>query len=141
MKKILIAALIVLALLIAVPAYALWSMQPVGAGEMLDAYVLPNGRSIVVTLQEEAGVMYFNLSYAVPDELTQERVALPIQSVPDRVFIGVCGSQVTLFANWLTGQDRSNAPVYAVTFELPEDTGRCDLEVHRIYMPLVEVGD
>ena len=141
MKKYRVLIILLLALAIATPAYALWTMYPHNSGEMLDAYVLPGGRSIVVTLQEDRGMLYFNLTYQIPESWTQERVMLPIQTAPDRVYIGVCGSQVTLFANWLTDYDLNSAPVYAFTFELPEDTGRCDQEVHRIYIPLVEVWE
>ncbi len=138
MKKI-IALFITFLVLLPTSASADGSMWHVADGQLIEAYGLPDGGALILTIKADYQYQYLALTVRDVDGQTyDEQTMLPPEGIPETVRVSVCGQRMQVFASYGGDFNAYNSPVYQNIFELRQPSGICDYRAHVIYLPVVK---
>lgn len=120
--------IISLVLLAALLAPLSTSVDTLGSGQLIDAYVTPAGYLVFYQSGD-----YFRLVHTTPEGLTDTPVMTVFHpgETPVQVRTGVCDDRVILAAQWPDGE------IQVYTWLLPESTGICETRTSTVYLSTV----
>lgn len=101
------------------------TVQFVGEGELIDALILPDGRSLSV---QSNGLQYIFRDINSDGYQDVQTVGMVQLDEPDRMIFGACGEYAYLFVEW-------DANLYRYQWHLSASSGLC--VEHRIMLPVV----
>ncbi len=139
-NRLLVISIIALLLISAAGATIHASSRTVALGILVDAYVLPDGGSLVLSVVHNTNTLDYKLTHidAVGNSIESNIQAIPTDSIEpvEYVYLSVCGNYVQMFMNW---HNVANDEVYLMRtiWDLEIDTGVCEQHPRKVFLPIL----